>query len=238
MTAEQIVDSLFAAAGKPMNSEMLTMDPEIRRDVKAFLNLGAPTKAWQFTSLSNERDRPALALPVSQSFVDLLTTYGWRDSRPSALTAREVEPNVLQPLTLANGVLGNRIAGLSDDHSVTRLALVEQPPDELVGQIFLTFLSRPPTEGESRPLVELLRPGYERRAVAASEGSPRQTRARRSAVSWSNHLSPEATRIKIEMERAARAGDPPTERLEAEWRERLEDVVWAVVNSPEFVFVP
>ena len=57
-------------------------------------------------------------------------------------------------------------------------------------------------------------------------------------VSWSNHLNPEATRIKQEAERAARAGDPPTDRLRAAWRERMEDAVWALVNSPEFVFMP
>ena len=57
-------------------------------------------------------------------------------------------------------------------------------------------------------------------------------------VSWSNHLNPEATRIKQEQERATRAGDAPTDRLRADWRERAEDAVWALVNSPEFVFVP
>ena len=41
--------------------------------------------------------------------------------------------------------------------------------------------------------------------------------------------------VLAEMEQAALAGDPPTERLETDWRERCEDVVWAFVNSPEFV---
>ena len=57
-------------------------------------------------------------------------------------------------------------------------------------------------------------------------------------VSWSNHLSPEASRIQIEMEKAARDGDPPTDRLTPAFRERMEDVVWALTNSPEFVFIP
>jgi hypothetical protein len=40
------------------------------------------------------------------------------------------------------------------------------------------------------------------------------------------------------MERMARVGDPPTALLAADWRERMEDMVYALVNSPEFVFVP
>ena len=86
---EQIVDSLFVAAGKEFNCEPLTMDPEGRRPPKEMLNLGRPRRAWEFTSLSNERDRPALALPVAQSIVDLLMAYGWRDARPNPLTVRE-----------------------------------------------------------------------------------------------------------------------------------------------------
>ena len=72
LTAEQIFDSLFAIAAKPVQAERLTMDPEGRRPIKSFLNLGTPERAWQFSSLSNERDRPALSLPVAQSANDLL----------------------------------------------------------------------------------------------------------------------------------------------------------------------
>ena len=35
----------------------------------------------ELISLSNERDRPALALPVAQSLIDLLISFGWRESR-------------------------------------------------------------------------------------------------------------------------------------------------------------
>ena len=56
-------------------------------------------------------------------------------------------------------------------------------------------------------------------------------------VSWSNHLHPDATRIQAEEERRRPGGNPPTGRLTPAFRERMEDVVWALVNSPEFVFL-
>ena len=65
LTAEQLVDSLFAIAGKDIRSEILNMDVDNRRAVTTFLNLGSPSHAWEFASLSNERDRPALSMPVA-----------------------------------------------------------------------------------------------------------------------------------------------------------------------------
>ena len=57
-------------------------------------------------------------------------------------------------------------------------------------------------------------------------------------VSWSNHLSAEATLIRMEEERKLRMGDQPTKRLTPEFRERFEDALWAMINSPEFVMAP
>ncbi|MEQ8784926.1 MAG: DUF1553 domain-containing protein [Pirellulaceae bacterium] len=237
MTAEQIVDSLYAAAGKTMDAETLSLDPEGRRPVTTFLNLGVPRRAWEFTSLSNERDRPALALPVSQSIVDLLLAYGWRDARPNPLTVREQSPTVLQPLALANGVVGARVARLSDDNALTGLALQEQTTGELIDDVYLRLLSREPDDVERDMFLELLGDGYSDRRVPGAKPIPKVNR-HVTRVSWANHLSAEATRIMNEMERRVRAGDPPTPLLEKPWRERMEDMVWTLVNSPEFVFIP
>ena len=238
LSAEQLVDSLFAAVGKPFRSEELNMDVDGRRPVKDFNNLGKPARAWEFTSLSNERDRPALSMPRAQPIVDALCAFGWRESRQGPQTVRDHDPNVLQPAALANGLVANgRVARLSDDSAITALALEERPLPELVRALFLRVLSRPPTAEELKVFTAQLTEGYADRRLKPS-GSAAHKAGPARPVSWSNHLSPEATRIKQEQERAARAGDPPTDRLRVDWRERMEDALWALVNSPEFVFVP
>ena len=66
MTAEQLVDSLFVASGKPFDVGPLSLDIDGAMNFKSSLNLGAPRRAWEFTSTANERDRPSLALPFAQ----------------------------------------------------------------------------------------------------------------------------------------------------------------------------
>lgn len=236
MSAEQLADSLLSVTGKAYDAELLTLDPEGRRPVDTFLNLGQPERAWQFTSLSNERDRPALALPVSQSIVDLLLAYGWRDARPNPLTVRDETPTVLQPMTLANGIAGARAVRLSDDSELTGLCVEAATPRELVEQLFVRVVGRQPSAEETALFAAELEPGFAERHTGISV--PAKQSQRRNAVSWSNHLSAEATKIKQELERAVLAGDPPSVRLATAWRERAEDVVWALFNTPEFVFVP
>ena len=237
MSAEQLLDSLYAAVGKSFDAEMLTLDPEGRRPDDTFLNLGVPRRAWQFCSLSNERDRPALALPVTQSLVDLLAVFGWRESRPNSASARDDQATVLQPLTLANGNAGHRLVQLSEGAATTELAVTSQQPGELVHELFMQVLSREPSPEEHALFTEELATGFADRVVPGIE-PPTQPVIRRNAVSWSNHLNKEATRIKQELEESARLGDPPTQRLSESWRTRAEDVIWVLLNSPEFAFVP
>jgi len=122
---------------------------------------------------------------------------------------------------------------------LTRLALrPELSLDELIDGVFLRVLTRRPNEAERATYSELLREGFEGRIVPEAERPPRIRREPLKHVSWSNHLSEEANRIKIELEKRAREGDPPTVALRSAWRERLEDMLWSLMNSPEFVFVP
>jgi hypothetical protein len=102
LTAEQVVDALFAASGNAMDAEELTLDSDARRPADSFVSLGVPRRAWMLASLSNERDRPSLNLPRAQAVVDVLEAFGWTGSRQNPRTDREADPNVLQP-----GVLGN-----------------------------------------------------------------------------------------------------------------------------------
>jgi hypothetical protein len=238
MSAEQVVDSLFAVAGKPFHTEELNHDVIGRRPPRDFLNFGRPTRAWQFVSNSTDRDRPALILPVAESIIDVLTTFGWRPTRSDPISVRDEEITALQAAILANGtVVSSRIARLSDDHALTALCLEDRSAEGLIEATYLRILSRPPTTAELDRMVEYLGSTFDDRIVPdAGPAAPRLPLPR--LVSWANHLNARATEIQLENQRLARQGDPPSPRLSPEFRERMEDVVWALVNSPEFVFLP
>ncbi|MGB0578831.1 MAG: DUF1553 domain-containing protein [Limisphaerales bacterium] len=238
MTAEQLLDSLFAAVGKNLNSELLTLDNDYRRSISTFLNLGVPQRAWEFTTLSNDRDRPALSLPKTQAIIDILKEFGWRETRQGARTVRDHSPNVLQPAALANGSVGTgRVTRLSDDCEITELSTKQQKLEELITDVFERSLTRKPSADELKMFVELLQPGYEQRLIKNPKRKKREY-DKSLLLSWSNHLNAKSTDIKYEVEQQARLGDEPTPRLKKDWRERMEDMLWATLNSPEFIFIP
>ncbi|MCB1277302.1 DUF1553 domain-containing protein [Prosthecobacter sp.] len=241
LMAEQIVDSLFAATGKPFHTEEVCLDIDNTRDLKNAIHLGKPRRSWMLTSTSNERDRPSLALPRIQSVTDVLAAFGWRGARQDPTSKRDADPNVLQPAILSNGTVGVWLTRLSDDHGITALALnKDQTVDQFVDSLFLKLLTRHPSQEEKELYTKHLGAGFDSRITPPSQiqPPPATTREREKYVSWSNHLDGEATTVRMEQEKAARAGDPPTQRLNAEWRQRLEDILWAMLNAPEWAFSP
>ena len=237
MTAEQLVDSLFAIADRPFDAGQMAVDIDGARNSDNSLHLGEPTRAWHFSSTSNERDRPSLALPFAEPFVGLMQTFGWRGSRQNPLTVRNTESTVLQPAIVANGVLGRRVSSLSDANGLTSVALDATSLEVLVKRLFQRVLSRGPDAEELSMFAQMLREGFESRVVHdAPPTSPR--RLPRDMVSWSNHLNPKSNVIKTQLEAAVRDGEQPTNRLNRDWRVRMVDAIWTLLNSPEFIFVP
>lgn len=240
LSAEQVVDSLFSISGKDLRAGDMNIDHDHSNAAKAMINLGIPTRAWMFSSTSNERDRPSLALPFAQPFITTLETFGWRSSRQNPLTVREEESTVLQPAILANGVLGRRFTRLSDDSAFTALALKDQPLSDLIQSVYRRTLTREPSSEERALFVELLSDGYQTRIDTSQLDAPVPLLPgiRRTGVGWSNHLTGASSDVQIAAQEVVRQGDPPTKKLRANWRERFEDMLWTLMNSPEFVFVP
>ncbi len=233
LAAEQVVDGLFAATGKPMRLEEVSLDIDGLRDLGNSISLGQPRRAWMLTSTSNERDRPSLSLPRIQAVSDVLTAFGWRGARQDPLAVRDDNAEVIQPAILANGTMGLWMTTLSDDHAITKLALEDISVQELIDRLYLRFLTRKPSSEESATLLAVLMPGYAERRLK-DVPLPATKRIPEPYVSWSNHLDPEATIVRQRQEARAKEGDPPSAMLDTDWRRRMENVIWAFINTPEF----
>lgn len=238
MTAEQVVDSLVVASGHRLDVDELTFDADGWHAAGTMVSLGKPRRSWQFAELSNERDRPSLALPRAQAVADVLAAFGWEGARQNGISQRDVSPNVLQPGILANGVMSSWIVRASLDSELAQLALDAASPDQLLESLFLRFAGRLPHPAEQLAYGEVLQEGFDQRLTAAEDVRWPEPPEPLRHVSWRNHLAAEANVIKIEMEKRAREGTPPDPRLQPQWRQAYEDVVWALVNSPESVWVP
>ena len=236
VTAEQLLDSLMQATGQEYDTETLTFDPEGRQRAGDQANPGRPQRAWEFAALSNERDRPALAKPRAQVFTDILSAFGWRESRPEPRSTRDHDANVIQPALLANGTFGTLITRPHDGNAFTQLALKDQPLEDLARQLYVRALSRVPSDDEVKRIASVLEPGYATRLTGAPAAPPlpRSTKG----VSWANHLNPDATTAVLASEREVKAGPVPTPQLTSDWRDRYEDVLWSLMLSPEMLWLP
>jgi mono/diheme cytochrome c family protein len=238
LTAEQVVDSMFAASGLAMDVEEFTFDPEGRRAPDVMISLGRPSRAWMLASVSNERDRPSLSLPKAQAIIDVLEAFGWSGSRQNPRTDRESSPNVLQSGVLANSVVSTWVTRASNRSMLAELALQANSPESLVDTIFLRFLGRSPRSNERAIFTPSIARGFSTRRIPEAQVIQPTAPVPLPPVTWSNHLVDEANAIQLQVERRARAGAPPDPRIQPEWREAFEDMVWSVMNTREFVWVP
>ncbi|MCY2975018.1 MAG: DUF1553 domain-containing protein [Planctomycetota bacterium] len=238
LTAEQIVDSLFAATGNKMDTEILTFVHDGQRPLSNRQDLGRPTRAWMFASLNNERDRPSLALPRSSAVVDVLEAFGWTGSRQKPITNRESDPNVIQPGILSNGLLVSALSRAAKDSDLARMALQTDAPESLIDELFYRVLVRKPKPAEKEAFVKALSNGFQSRVLSDADVVMPTPPAPLPLVTWFNHLQPEANKIQQENERRVKAGPTPEPRLVNEWRAAYEDFVWSLINHREFVWVP
>lgn len=238
LSAEQVVDSMFAASGVPIDVEEITFDPEGRRAPDVMTTLGKPSRAWMFASISNERDRPSLSLPKAQAVNDVLEAFGWSGSRQNPRTDRETSPNLLHSGIMANSVVSTWVTRATYKSPLAEIALQSQSPDAIVETIFLRFLGRKPGAEERSIFVPALAAGFSTRRIPDEKVQWPQPLERLAPVTWSNHLVEEANAIQLQVEKRARAGDPADPRIDPVWRESYEDFVWSVMNTREFVWVP
>lgn len=237
LSAEQVVDSLHSVVGLPFGTEEITFDPSTQQNINSFLNLGVATRAWQLTSLSNERDRPSLSLPKAAIVVECLEAFGWRGSRQEPVSHRETDANMVQPGVVANSAMSIKLSRMTDDSYFTQLALGAKTPEEFVQTAFAQVLSREPSSEELQTFVEQIKPEWDTRIVSLSV-PPAGPQPHRGFVTWANHFDIRANQLMRDVEREIAAGPPPSARLKDAWRERAEDAVWALLNTPEFQFIP
>lgn len=238
LSAEQIVDSLHAAAGVTMTVEELTFDPDGRRPASNRLTLGVPRRAWMLADLANERDRPSLSLPGARALADLMSAFGWSGARQTPRTDRETAPNVLQPGVLANSTASVALTRVVHDGGLAETAMTAESPEQLVESLFLRYLGRPPSDAERTPLASVLAEGFQDRLVPVEEVNVPGPLPKLPRVTWSNHLRSESNTIALELEQRVRSGPPADPRLKQPWREAYEDAVWSIVNTREFVWLP
>ena len=236
LSAEQLVDSLFTAYGKDFDTGLVCIDVDSGRPPRLALNFGEPRRAWQFVYTANDRDRPSLNLPRAQVITELMSAFGWEGNRQEPISVRKNEPSPLQPALLANGTASLWLTRLSEDSGLTELCLKKQSVDTLVDEVFLRVLGRSPKENERAKFVALLKPGYEKRIL--TQKIPLTVQAPKPYVSWANHVVAEANVLRQKEEVEAHQGPAPTVRLNTDWRMRMEDFLWALLNSPETIYLP
>lgn len=223
MRAEEIVDSLHVTVRRPFKSERIAYQK---------LDYGVPERTWQVVSLSNEEDVAVLAKPLLQEIITLARAFGWRDQRPNPVSVRNDDPHALQPLAMANGELMHRLVKFTDRSYYTELSKRAATLDQYGERLFLNTLSRLPTDREKRWLRSELGADWDRRLVPSELQETRKEESRVKEVTITDSIAAHEYIMQV------RQGEPAAAALTPSFRRQAEKVLWAVLNSPEFIFLP
>ncbi|MCY3777820.1 MAG: DUF1549 domain-containing protein [Candidatus Aminicenantes bacterium] len=223
MRAEEIVDSLHVTVRRPFKSERIAYQK---------LDYGVPQRTWQIVSLSNEEDISVLAKPLLQEIITLARAFGWRDQRPNPVSVRNDDPHALQPLAMANGELMHRLVKFTDRSYYTELSKRAATLDQYGERLFLNTLSRLPTDREKRWLSRELGTDWDQRLVPPELQETRKEESRVKEVTITDSIAAQEYIMQV------RQGEPATAALTPSFRRQAEKVLWAVLNSPEFIFLP
>ena len=98
--------------------------------------------------------------------------------------------------------------------------------------MFLNTLSRLPTDGEKRWLRSELGADWDRRLVPRELQGTREEESRLKEITITDSIAAHEYIMQV------RQGEPATAALNPSFRRKAEKVLWAVLNSPEFIFLP
>ena len=192
-----------------MHVEELNVDVDGSRLETSSINLGLPRRAWQFTSMGNERDRPSLSLPAAQTAVDAAGSVRLAGlaAGPAHRTARRSRPSCSRrSWPTASSPSGS--TQLSEDSVFVRAGLGGRDAGRVRRSASIGRFSRGRRRPRSETLfVELLADGFDSRKTGAAPG-PRPGWPTRDGVSWSNHLSSEVERNPPRPAEGSREGRP------------------------------
>jgi hypothetical protein len=235
LTAEQLVDSLHVATGKPMRGEVQSFAQDGSQPRTTFPEMGRPSRAWQLVCSASERDRISLGIPQVDMLNELLAAYGWRPQRQDPQERPDEPPTPLRPLALANGPAAAALLDATPDAWLTEAACEAESPEAFVQMMACAVLGRRATDAELVRWSALVSDGFATRQTGEADTTEPVYRRR---ISWRNHFDPVADELVRRRIAELEAGATPTRRLTAAWRERAEDLQWVLVNSPEFVWIP
>jgi hypothetical protein len=120
---------------------------------------------------------------------------------------------------------------------MAELALNSKSVTDLIENVFLRFLGRLPNQKEQKSALDLINFGFENRLASRGDSYKPKKLKEFPLITWFNHLSPEATTVQMKVEKQVHQGPPVDPRINPDWRERYEDLIWSLINHREFVWL-